>query len=113
MIGVVLWSSAPREKAIIWCEDHAALAYLQGRANLTSKGDWPESGDLVELDYETEGELRHARRVEVVSGYRRSDLSHLLREAGQGATAQPVLRVISNDKIRGPEPQPRKVAAAG
>ena len=49
MIGVVVWSNAEREKAVIWCEDHASLAYLQGRQNLIAAGQWPSPGDLLEL----------------------------------------------------------------
>ena len=51
MIGVILWSSPPKEKAVIWCEDHGALAYLQGQENLAFPGEWPEAGDLVELEW--------------------------------------------------------------
>jgi len=113
MIGVVLWSSLPQETAIIWCEDNAALAYLQGRENLASSGNWPESGDLVELECETSGPLRHARRVEVVSGYRRSELPEILRGMSHDLPAQPMLRVITNDAPRKEDPQPRKIAIAG
>lgn len=112
MIGVVLWSDAAKEKAIIWCEDNAALAYLQGRRHLTGREAWPESGDLVELECESIGEHRHARHVEVVSGYRRSELPEMLRELGR-APAAPMLRVITNDAPREQAPPPRKVAAAG
>ena len=47
MIGVILWSSPAKEKAVIWCEDHGSLAYLQGRDNLAFACDWPDAGDLV------------------------------------------------------------------
>lgn len=108
MIGVVLWSNAAKEKAIIWCEDHAALAYLQGRANLI--GDqWPEAGDLVELDYEDQELHRMARRVSLLSVLGKSRLPGILRDMAEPA---PALRVISNEEFDS-VPQPRKVAAAG
>lgn len=108
MIGVVLWSNAAREKAIIWCDDHAALAYLQGRGNLI--GDhWPEAGDLVELDHEDQDQHRMARRVSLVSTPGKSKLPGILRDLAEPA---PALRVVSNEDFD-PEPQPRKVAAAG
>jgi len=113
MIGVVLWSKPPRETAIIWCEDNAALAYLQGRENLASGGDWPETGDLVELECETSGTLRYARRVEVVSGYRRSDLPEILRGMSHDIPVQPMLRVITNDALCAEDPRPQKIAIAG
>ena len=108
MIGVVLWSNAAREKAIIWCEDHAALAYLKDRADLIGEH-WPESGDLVELDYEDQDLHRMARRVSLISAPGKSKLPGILRGMAEPA---PTLRVISNDEFD-PAPQPRRVAAAG
>lgn len=112
MIGVILWSSPAKEKAVIWCEDHGALAYLQGRESLVFSSDWPEAGDLVELEIETVKELRHARCVSLVSGNKRSELPGLLRGIGEKPEAvRPVLRVISNPDSALHE-RPLKVAAA-
>lgn len=114
MIGVILWSSEAKEKAVVWCEDHAALAYLQGRENLTAGNGWPEAGDLVELECETIAELRHARTVSLVSGIKRSELPGLLRDMRkEGQAGQPVLRVISNNNYAEDALPPQKVAAAG
>ena len=116
MIGVILWSSLAKEKALIWCEDHAALAYLQGRDNLLSGHDWPEAGDLVELDSETIDGLRYARGVSLVSAPKCSELPELLKGmAAPKGSRQPVLRVISNKSLTSdasPLP-PHRVAAAG
>ncbi|SIQ31003.1 hypothetical protein SAMN05421641_10652 [Paracoccus thiocyanatus] len=112
MIGVILWSSPAKEKAVIWCEDHGALAYLQGRENLFSRQDWPEAGDLVELEFEVLAGLRHARFVSLVTGNKRSELPSLLRDIGdKPAPARPALRVISNPEDEAPE-RPLKLAAA-
>lgn len=114
MIGVTLWSNAGKEKAVIWCEDHAALAYLQGRDNLVSGHSWPEAGDLVELECETVEALRLARQVSLVSGIKRSELPGLLSEMGQGGPdGQPFLRVISNSTYSGKPQTPGKIAVAG
>lgn len=118
MIGVILWSSASREKAVIWCEDHAALAYLQGRENLLAGHDWPEAGDLVELEFEAIAELRHARSVSLVSGAARSELPVLLRDIGQArsgqpGTGRPSLRLVSGSTLPAPDPCPPRIAAAG
>ncbi|MFT4014252.1 MAG: hypothetical protein QM682_12785 [Paracoccus sp. (in: a-proteobacteria)] len=115
MIGVILWSSVVKEKAVIWCEDHASLAYLQGRENLTEGSIWPEAGDLVELESETIETLRHARSVILVPALKRSELPSLLGEMGQGATTrqQPVLRVISNSNYAEKPAAAQKVAVAG
>ena len=95
MIGVVVWSSADKEKAVIWCEDHAALAYLQGRENLTSPVWWPQPGDLVELDSEIIGALRNARRVSLLSEQEYADLPGMLRASA--TPAEPQLRIISSN----------------
>lgn len=63
MIGVVVWSSASRKQAVIWCDDHAALAYLSGWEHLKNDGAWPEPGEIMQLETETIGEIRHARNV--------------------------------------------------
>lgn len=93
MIGVVVWSSADREKAVIWCEDHAALAYLQGRENLTNAAHWPQPGDLVELESEIVGALRNARRVTLLSEQEYAHLPDMLRAAA--TPAEPHLRVVA------------------
>jgi len=118
MIGVVLWSSPAKEKAVIWCEDHGALAYLQGRENLAAASEWPEAGDLVELEFEAVAELRHARLVSLVAGNRRSELPGLLRDMGEaaardraGPARRPALRVIWDQDADEPE-RPLKRAAA-
>lgn len=94
MIGVIVWSSGDREKAVIWCEDHAALAYLEGRNNLTNPAVWPRPGDLVELDSEMAGQLRHARRVALISDREYAHLPEMLRRS---APAEPRLRVIASN----------------
>lgn len=67
MLGVVVWSNETRNKAVIWCEDQGALAYLEGLWNLALSAAWPNAGDLVELDCAPEGGLRLARNVRVLS----------------------------------------------
>lgn len=112
MIGVILWSSPTKEKAVIWCEDHGALAYLQGRESLAFSKNWPDAGDLVELEVEMVNDLRHARAVSLVAGSRRPELPGLLREMGdKPATGRPALRVISNREA-GAMGQPMRLAAA-
>ncbi|ABL70263.1 MULTISPECIES: hypothetical protein [Paracoccus] len=112
MIGVILWSSPAKEKAVIWCEDHGALAYLQGKENLVVTTEWPEAGDLVELEFEVQAGLRHARFVCLVAGNQRSELPGLLREMGEKPDqTRPLLRVISNPEGEMLE-RPLKLAAA-
>ena len=67
MLGVVLWSSAGRRKAVVWCEDQQSLAYLRDDSALEPGGAWPTAGDIVEVDFATEsapeGELRVVTRL--------------------------------------------------
>lgn len=67
MIGVVIWSSEATRKAVIWCEDQGPLAYLRGRDSLLEETEWPVPGDLLRLECETIGNLRHARSVSVIA----------------------------------------------
>lgn len=107
MIGVVVWSSAEREKAVIWCEDHAALAYLQGRENLSHPACWPQPGDLVELESEIVGALRNARRVTMLSEQEFAHLPAMLRASTP--PAEPHLRIVSS----APEPKGSSVPEQG
>jgi hypothetical protein len=94
MIGVVVWSSISREKAIIWCEDQATLAYLQGFENLIDSGKWPEPGDLVELETKTVGNLRHALKVSMLSELACPELPKILSETAT-PSRMPHLRVVA------------------
>jgi hypothetical protein len=117
MIGVVVWASEFREKAIVWCEDQATLAYLQGRENLSdAEASWPRPGDLVELETETIGSLRHARAVTLISEQCCPDLPRLLAEAKPAPAPAPAsepthLRVVSSTDIR-PAPAADQAACA-
>lgn len=60
MLGVILWSDAAAQKAVLWCEDQGDLAYLSG----AHTGDLPETffqiGDLLEVDVRTHRNMRLA-----------------------------------------------------
>ncbi|WBU64417.1 hypothetical protein [Paracoccus aerodenitrificans] len=60
MIGIVIWSSEARRRAIIWCEDQGPLAYLRGCDSLLGDRAWPLAGDLLRVECEMIGNLRHA-----------------------------------------------------
>lgn len=113
MIGVVVWSSADREKAVIWCEDHAALAYLQGRENLVQASFWPQPGDLVELDSEIVGPLRNARRVALLS---EQEFAHLPGMLHASMPSDSHLRLVSStpppSEVRDPQRAEPELRAA-
>ncbi|MCQ0971172.1 hypothetical protein MLD63_12140 [Paracoccus sp. TK19116] len=92
MIGVVLWSNEERQKAVIWCEDHQALAYLDGTDDLTEGTVWPTIGDILELESETIGNLRRARRVSRLEDCTCPQIPAILR----GECSAPHLRLVSS-----------------
>lgn len=107
MIGVVVWSNGSREKAIIWCEDQATLAYLQGHDNLVDQRKWPQPGDLVELETKTIGNLRHALNVSMISEQSCPQLPQALAQPDM-TPRQPQLRLVSTQDL----PETRCTAAA-
>lgn len=101
MIGVVVWSNRPRQQAVIWCEDHAALAYLAGEEHFVASADWPEPGDMLELETEVVGDLRCARKVRHLTDERLPLLPELLRRGtGERAAARRHLTVVASGPRR-------------
>lgn len=100
MIGVVVWSNAAKSKAVIWCEDQGALAYLSGTDKVIGNMGWPEAGDMVELESELHCDLRHAFNVRIVTERKFKELPNMLREIGNSPTGRPALRVISSQERR-------------
>ena len=104
MIGVVIWSSEANRKAVIWCEDQGPLAYLRDCDSLTEQADWPVPGDLLRLECETIGNLRHAHSVSLIAprvcpqlpeallGRTNRPSSHLHVVSSNDAAPQPVAR---------------------
>lgn len=52
MCGVVLWSSAEEQKAVIWCEDHGNLAFYAPKTESAFDGVALDPGDLIQFDME-------------------------------------------------------------
>lgn len=99
MIGVVVWSNAAKLKAVIWCEDQGALAYLHGVDKVIGDMGWPEAGDMVELESELRSDLRHAFNVRIVTERKFKELPVMLREVGASpARSRPALRVVSSQE---------------
>lgn len=121
MIGVIVWSSAAKLKAVIWCEDQGALAYLQGADNLINSHEWLQAGDMVELETEVRNELRHAFNVRIVTERKFSELPDMLRNGGtRTEPSPPALRVVASQEqpIRSPDkrsnaPELLALSAAG
>ncbi len=82
MIGVIVWSSAAKRKAVIWCEDQGPLAYLHGLDNVPGTDVWPATGSMVSLESELRSDLRYAFNVRVLDESQMSGLPGILREVG-------------------------------
>mmetsp|Transcript_27371 Transcript_27371/g.50260 ORF Transcript_27371/g.50260 Transcript_27371/m.50260 type:complete len:120 (-) Transcript_27371:45-404(-) len=63
MIGVILWSDATDQKAVIWCEDQGDLAFLSSPENVNLPDHFFEVGDLVQFDVSTRRNLRLAHNT--------------------------------------------------
>ncbi|PSL21815.1 hypothetical protein [Shimia abyssi] len=61
MLGVVLWSDAKDNKAVIWCEDHGDLAFFSGETEQPDMLLEFDAGDLVQFDVQQERHQRYAR----------------------------------------------------
>jgi len=64
MYGAVLWSDPSSERALIWCEDHADLAFFAAECCPAPR---LEAGDLVSFTLTEQKSLRVAQDVEVVA----------------------------------------------
>jgi hypothetical protein len=105
MIGVVVWSNPAREKAVIWCDDHEALAYLEGCQNLDGCDRWPEPGDLLEFETRLSGEMRFAHGVTVLGDEGRAVLPDLLRDGGVSRRSRQSQRAGARTTQGGDAPQ--------
>lgn len=62
MIGVILWSSAEQQRAVVWCENNGGLAYMESSEDFLDDG-WPDCGEIVRLEEERAAGFHYARRV--------------------------------------------------
>ncbi|MFC0812911.1 hypothetical protein ACFHYO_12420 [Paracoccus panacisoli] len=92
MFGIVLWSSACRRQAVVWCEDHGALAYLAGPAALDLAGPWPHQGATVEVTTACDGELRRILTLRMLGGETR--LAERLTARTRPARGRPMLAAV-------------------
>ena len=114
MIGVVVWSSEDHLKAVVWCEDHGALAYLHGRDELFQGDQWPNAGELLELESETIGSIRYARSVVRLNERPCPEIPAILR--GDAAEPPRRMRLVSSRRADhhddGPQPVTPRLSAA-
>ncbi|MBL4768417.1 MAG: hypothetical protein JKY94_12035 [Rhodobacteraceae bacterium] len=79
MFGVVLWSDAEENKAVIWCEDHGDLAFYHQPARAVEVA--LDAGDWVRFDMTTDRHLRFAHNPRLVSEGVYPDIADVLNKA--------------------------------
>lgn len=97
MYGVVLWSDAKCDRALIWCEDHGKLAFFNGQPDRPDTLEAIEAGDLVKLELEETRDFRLAKDVELVSSDEYPQLADTLLEVGENFLPEAM------QQARGPE----------
>ncbi len=63
MIGVILWSDAADQKAVIWCEDQGDLAFLSSPDAVHLPDTFFDVGDVVEFDVQASRNMRLAHNA--------------------------------------------------
>lgn len=82
MLGVVLWSDAKKQKAIIWCEDQGDLAYYGSCEHNVAEIGLGE-GDLIQFDLSEAQDLRLAKNPKRIAEHYCSDIKDVVMQAGQ------------------------------
>ncbi|MEP5151883.1 hypothetical protein [Planktotalea sp.] len=122
MLGVVIWTAATENKAIIWCEDHGELAYLDQTPHKAVSAERFDEGDLIQFDLALMENVRLAQNPRRIAQHYCSDLDNVVKTAGQIKTliedddqsvASPSMgNVVQFDDIVRSAPAKRRVGAA-
>lgn len=76
MLGIVLWSDPVRKKAIIWCNDHGDLAFVNNASTINGTAIMPTAGALCAIRTCNVGNLRICESVTLI----RKDVLPLLAD---------------------------------
>ncbi|WP_439522687.1 hypothetical protein [Marivita sp.] len=100
MFGVVLWSDASAQNAVIWCEDQGELAYYTPGDGCIHDAPSLDAGDLVQFDVTVQENVRKATNPQILMQSHSPDLPQKLR-AGQrvGANDMPAQRADTSKKV--------------
>lgn len=63
MDGLVIWAEPDSKKAIIWCQDHGHLAWLEGWPAQRFSTGFPDVGDLLDVEVGDSGGMRPVIRA--------------------------------------------------
>lgn len=101
MLGIILWSSAVRRRAVVWCEDHGPLAYLDQTLSPDNDRALPAAGTTVDVETRPHGALRLVTRFRSLGG--RVDLAASLPSLARRAR----LTVVPVEPVPQEDPMPR------
>jgi hypothetical protein len=78
MLGLVLWYSTEKRKAIIWCDDCDKLAYASSTDINLNESEALEVGDLVSFNIVTFGDFRGCTNLKLVDAQNAPEISRSL-----------------------------------
>ena len=110
MIGVVLWSDAREQKAVIWCEDHGNLAFFSEASRSALSGQRLDAGDVVQFELSEDRHLRVAHNPRLVAEDEYPTLAQDLRSLSRGPAEPERSRVVRFPRRKGAPPA-RKLSA--
>lgn len=116
MFGVVLWSDADAQKAVIWCEDQGELAYYTPGDDCVHEAPSLDAGDLIQFDVSIQQNVRKATNPQLLLQSHSPDLPRQLQarqKAYSGSSdlpcGKPANKVVDLADYFDSEPQ-RKMA---
>ncbi len=87
MFGVVLWGCQQAQKAVIWCDDHGDLAFLDAEDVPSHETLGLTPGDLVRFDLQIDSQMRKAVNPRVIAEDQYPSLASTLEAVGREAQA--------------------------
>ncbi|SHH23425.1 hypothetical protein [Marivita hallyeonensis] len=85
MFGVVLWSDANAQKAVIWCEDQGELAYYTPCEGNLHDAPALDAGDLIQFDVVMQKNMRRAKNPQLLEPSHSPNLPSRLRATRETA----------------------------
>ncbi|HKK98570.1 MAG TPA: hypothetical protein VJ928_10320 [Marivita sp.] len=108
MYGVVLWSDANAQKAVIWCEDQGELAFYTPCEQSLHDAPVLDAGDLIQFDVVVKQNMRKATNPQLLESSHSPDLPANLKSSqpadAKGTSAQKVVDISQYFDAKAEEP---------
>lgn len=98
MFGVVLWSDAAAQKAVIWCEDQGELAFYTPCDGSIHTAPLLDAGDLIQFEVTVQKNVRKASNPQVVMPSHSPDLPQKLRSGTMAGSNCPDLNTVKRSE---------------